>query len=185
MIDVKALNRAELAALVCETLSRAGIDAVLVGGSCVSIYTHEKFVSLDLDFIALGSVSNKMIGKALAVIGFEKKPSGSRYFVHPQTSLYVEFPPSPLMVGDEHIPEDQVGEFTTDQGVIRLLRPTDCVKDRLANYYYHNDEQCYLQAQSVAQLQRVDWDDIQRWHDHEGQGEAFAVFRRGVESVQS
>ena len=68
MIDVKVLNRAELAALVCETLSRAGIDAVLVGGSCVSIYTHEKFVSLDLDFIALGSVSNKMIGKALAEV---------------------------------------------------------------------------------------------------------------------
>ena len=185
MTDVKSLSRAELAALVCETLSRAGIDAVLVGGSCVSIYTNEKFVSLDLDFIALGSVSNRVIGKALANIGFEQKSGGSRYFVHPQTSLYVEFPPSPIMVGDEHIPEDQVGELATEHGVVRLLRPTDCVKDRLANYYYHNDEQCYLQAQSVAQLQRVDWNDLKKWHDAEGQDEAFAKFKCDVESVQS
>ena len=72
------------------------------------------------------------------------------------------------MVGDEHIPEERISEITTGKGVVRLLRPTDCVKDRLANYYYHNDEQCYLQAQSVAQRQKVDWEDLQRWHRSEG-----------------
>lgn len=122
--------------------------------------------------------------KALADIGFEQKSGGSRYFTHAQTSLYIEFPPSPIMVGDEHIPEDQINEFPTEQGVVRLLRPTDCVKDRLANYYYHNDEQCYLQAQSVAQLQKVDWDDLQKWHHREGQDEAFTKFKCGVEGAR-
>jgi len=51
---VSELSRKELAGLVCETLTEAGIDVVLVGGSCVSIYTNEVFASLDLDFVALG-----------------------------------------------------------------------------------------------------------------------------------
>jgi hypothetical protein len=56
----------ELAALICETLRSAGIDAVLTGGSCVSVYTHNAFASLDLDFIALGLHSNREIGVALS-----------------------------------------------------------------------------------------------------------------------
>jgi hypothetical protein len=166
-----------LAGLVCKTLSEAGIDAVLVGGSCVSIYSNEQFVSLDLDFIALGSVSNRKIGAALAEIGFEQKTGSSRYFVHPDTSLYLEFPPSPVMVGDEYVPEDKHEELETAGGTVRLLRPTDCVKDRLANFYYSKDHQCYEQAKLVASMQPVDWSDLERWHKNEGQASGFAKFK--------
>ena len=52
-MDVGGLGRAEMAALVVETLAANNIDVVLVGGSCVCIWTDEKFGSLDLHFIDL------------------------------------------------------------------------------------------------------------------------------------
>lgn len=41
------LGRAELAALIVQTLASHGIDVVLVGGSCVCLWTNERFGSLD------------------------------------------------------------------------------------------------------------------------------------------
>ena len=97
------MDPAEIGALVCETLSAAGISAVLTGGTCVSVWTRNEFASLDLDFIALGLHSNKEIARALEGIGFNRSVGNPRYFEHPDTELSLEFPPGPLMVGDEHI----------------------------------------------------------------------------------
>ena len=47
------LGRAETAALVVETLAAHGIEVVLVGGSCVCLWTNERFGSFDLDFVDL------------------------------------------------------------------------------------------------------------------------------------
>lgn len=176
MKSVANLSRLELAGLVCTTLTDAGIDAVLVGGSCVSIYTNEAFVSLDLDFVVLGIVSNKKISLALDAIGFTPSKSNSRYFEHAETDLVLEFPPSPLMIGDEYIPESNVDDIETEVGVVRLLSPTDCIKDRLANCYYSNDRQCYEQAKMVAHQHGVDWASLKRWHENEGQHEEYEIF---------
>ena len=46
------LPRRRLAARVSRALSAAGIDAVLVGGSVVSIYASERYVTDDLDFVS-------------------------------------------------------------------------------------------------------------------------------------
>lgn len=40
---------------------------VLTGGSCVSVWTHNAYASLDLDFIALG-LSDRQIGEALRIL---------------------------------------------------------------------------------------------------------------------
>lgn len=64
-------------------------------------------------------------------LGFSEK---DRYFVHPDTPLFVEFPSGPLGVGDA--PVEEIAELDTEAGVLRLLTPTDCIKDRLAAYYH-------------------------------------------------
>ena len=64
----------------------------------------------------------------------------------------------------------------------RLLRPTDCIKDRGAGYYYWGDEQNLLQALEVARQHPVDWASLKKWHGGEGQSEEFEKFRQGVES---
>lgn len=166
--------------MVCEALSAAGIKAVLTGGTCVSVWAHNEFASLDLDFIALGLHSNKEIANALQGIGFNRSIKNPRYFEHPDTNLSLEFPPGPLMVGDEHISDQRVGEYATDLGILRLLSPTDCVKDRLAGYYYFRDEQNLRQAMAVAREHPLDWKDLERWHRAEGQVDGFRAFERAV-----
>ena len=179
------MDPAALGALVCETLSQAGISAVLTGGTCVSVWTRNEFASLDLDFVALGLHSNIEIAHAFEAIGFKRGICNPRYFQHPGNDLALEFPPGPLMVGDEHVPDINVDRYATDLGILRLLSPTDCVKDRLAGYYYFSDKQNLLQAVAVAKAHPVDWENLRRWHKAENQIEAFAAFRLAVDEAKS
>ena len=182
MTPIEELTRAELGALVCTTLERAGISAVLTGGSCVSVWTRDVFASLDLDFIALGLHTNREIGAAMETIGFRSRGKNSRYFEHKNCELVLEFPAGPLQVGDEHVPDKNIDSLETNAGILRLLRPTDCVKDRLAGYYHWGDEQNLLQALEVARQHPIDWASLKKWHRGEGQSEEFEVFCQRVES---
>ena len=101
MKSINELTRLELAALIASSLKEQGIDVVLSGGSCVSIYSSERYVSKDLDFIDISLKSNRQIAKAIQSLGFENRPKNSRHFVHPDTELTVEFPSAPLTIGDE------------------------------------------------------------------------------------
>jgi hypothetical protein len=178
-VNISALSRAELAAVIVECLSADGIEVVLVGGSCVCIYTNERFASLDLDFIDMTYARKSQIAKALATIGFQPEGS-SRYFEHPECQWTVEFPSAPLAVGDEILGSDKVAEWETDVGTVKLLSPTDCAKDRLLNAYLYKDEQCYAQAFDLACNHKIIWGDLKRWHAAEGYADEYATFRAEV-----
>jgi hypothetical protein len=176
------MSREELGGLICQTLMNAGIDAILSGGSCVSIWTEELYVSDDLDFILTGLESNRAIRKALGEVGFVPDYPGSRYYVHPEAELSLEFPPGPLAVGNEFIPAARAAQIETDTGVLKLLAPTDCVKDRLAGYYAWGDKQNFEQAVMVAQKHGVHWDNLEKWHIAEGESEKFEAFQKAVQA---
>ncbi|WP_308364353.1 MULTISPECIES: hypothetical protein [unclassified Microbulbifer] len=176
MKPIARLTRLELAALICETLRKQSIDVVLSGGSCVSIYSSEQYVSKDLDFIDISLKSNRQVAKAIQSLGFENWPRNSRHFVHSESDLSVEFPSAPLTVGDEHIPSSAVNNLHTTIGTLRLLTPTDCVKDRLANYYYFRDNQCLEQAVLVAKAQPINLKSLESWHSNEGQEQGYKEF---------
>ena len=182
MTPIGQLSHAELAALVCTTLEEAGISVVLTGGSCVSIWTHDKFVSLDLDFIALGLHTHREISQVLGSIGFTPSGPNSRYFENPECDLVLEFPSGPVAVGDESLSQTDFEKIETAVGTLHLLKPTDCIKDRLAGYYYWGDRQNLLQAVEVAKRQPVDWQSLEKWHEAEGQLEGFSVFKSLVTS---
>ena len=91
----------EVAALVSESLSRAGITAVLSGGGAVQIYSNGLYVSRDLDFVSPAPV--KEIARVVKALGFE--PASGRHFVHPTCPFTLEFPPWPLAVGHALIHE--------------------------------------------------------------------------------
>jgi hypothetical protein len=105
-----------------------------VAPACRSI--HNAFASLDLDFVALGLHSNREIGVARSELGFRGKTQASRYFTHPETDLVIEFPCGPLMVGNQVIEAEHIDKVATRCDVVRLLSPTDSLKDRLAACYY-------------------------------------------------
>jgi hypothetical protein len=158
----------EIAAHVAEHLRQSGINVVLTGGSCVSIYTDNRYQSNDLDFIEVGRSSRKKIAGILSEIGFQER---DRYFTHPDTPFFVEFPAGPLAIGDEPVHKVAQMEFST--GTLRLLSSTDCVKDRLAHYYHWKVRQCLDQAVMVALDSDVDLEEIERWSRHEGMEEEF------------
>lgn len=108
----------ELAALVSQALAEAGITAVLSGGAAVSVYTENKYVSDDLDFVTSERVPR--LAAALGPLGFVRREG--RYFVHPDTPYFVEFPPGPPAVGSTVLTEWD--ELKTEYGSIPILSPT-------------------------------------------------------------
>ena len=171
MKKIAEMSIGELAAFVCSHLQKHGIEVVLTGGGCVEIYSSGKYSSFDLDFIENIPVGGRKLGGVLGKIQFVRK---DRYFEHPDTSYFLEFPVGPLAVGAEKPVEISVLEYET--GELRALSPTDCVKDRLAAYYHWNDRECLEQALLVANSSEVDLTEIERWSLSEGSNERFAHF---------
>ena len=170
------MNLGELAAHVCSHLESRGIRVVLSGGGCVAIYASDRYVSMDLDFIDRLHTTRRQLKQALGEIGFTED---NRYFTHPDTEYFLEFPAGPLAVGNE--PVTVIEELHLESGTLRLLSPTDCVKDRLAAFYHWNDRQCLQQAVWVAQARDVDWNEVKRWSRQEGEMEKFETFRNKFE----
>lgn len=169
MTNIASLSREEIAGLIGQTLSDHGIDAVLTGGSCVAIYTGEKWTSYDLDMVDISYSTKKKIVSALATIGFVPQGSGHRYFEHPDCIYPIEFPTAPLGIGEESpIGEDGINEIQTAHGFFKILSTTNCVKDRLINYLLYQDMQCLEQARYVAQNKPVNLEDIGNWLKGEG-----------------
>lgn len=168
MKPLSDMTRLELAAFIGAEFKRRNINVVLSGGSCVSIYSQEKYVSMDLDFVNAAFTKRPQIVSAMTALGFAEK---NRYFAHPDTAYLIEFPPGPLGIGEE--PVRQIDEITTSTGVVRIISPTDCVKDRLSWYYHGNDTECLEQAVLVAQANDIDMQEVKRWSVAEGMGPRF------------
>lgn len=175
-IDFKSCTEEELWKYVAAHLKSKDIDTVLVGGAVVSIYTDGAYESGDLDLI-LTNYFVKNLPEAMKEIGFQKK---GRHYVHPECfHLFVEFPKGPLEIGDDFhvVPE----EVTFEGKKIKLLSPTDCVKDRLATYIHFKDRVGIEQALLVAKKHPVNFDKVRNWCEKEG---AMAVFEEFTESLK-
>lgn len=158
MISLPELSIGELAAYIAEHLRKKGIETVLVGGACISIYSANEYSSFDLDFIITGSSTRQRVRAALSEINFIEE---NRYFVNPLTPFFVEFPAGPLAIGDE--PPSEISTLRFSTGNLRLLSPTDCVKDRLAAFYHWKDQQSLEQALLIARDHDIDSDEVRRW----------------------
>jgi hypothetical protein len=155
----------EIASLVSQALEAAGIAAVLSGGAAVTIYSDNKYESVDLDFIT--SARNTAIAKALEPLGFFHA-SGRKDLVHPNTEYCVEFPPGPLAFGDSLASESDATVAETPFGPLRIVTPTQSVMDRLAHYVAWKDNQTFDQAAMVASRHEIDWAEVERWVEREG-----------------
>ena len=128
--NFKCCSEEELWRYVAWHLEGAGIHSVLVGGAVVAIYTEGLYRSGDLDMVPDDFQKSK-IPSVMESIGF--MPGKSRHYRNPDCQhLFIEFPPGPVELGNEFsvTPDELLVEGRT----IRLLSPTDCVKDRLAAY---------------------------------------------------
>jgi len=175
MKSIAEMSMEELAAYVCSKLDEKGIDTVLSGGSCVQIYSHGKYTSDDIDLIDRFNGGHSLIKKVMFEMGFREH---NRYFVHDDTSLFIEFPRGPLGVGDA--PVNNIATLEEETGILKLLTPTDCIKDRLAAYYHWDDPQGLEQAVWVAEQNDFDLKSIEAWSENENELKKFKIFKSRV-----
>jgi hypothetical protein len=175
MKSIASMSMEELAAYVCSKLGEEGIETVLSGGSCVQIYSKGKYTSDDIDLIDRFNGGHTLIKKVMLEMGFKEH---NRYFVHDYTEWFIEFPRGPLGVGDA--PVDNIATMEKETGILRLLTPTDCIKDRLAAYYHWDDPQSLEQAIWVAEQNSYDLTSIEEWSKKENMMEKFDDFRQCV-----
>jgi hypothetical protein len=163
MKPIQKMTQPEIGAFVVSHLKKVGIPVVLSGGAVVSIYSRARYVSKDLDLVNIYSSRVGKIKEAMVEIGFVEE---GKYFRHPESEFFIEFPPGPLSVGAEPVQEINEKKYAT--GILSLISPTECVKDRLAAYYHWGDLQSLEQAALVACYQKINLEEVRRWSKKEG-----------------
>jgi hypothetical protein len=175
-IDWKNIGIKQLAALVSVKLRERGIDAILVGGACVSIYTKNRYLSFDLDFVTHATL--KEVATALADVGFRRE--SSRHFIRSGCPFFIEFVAPPAAIGNEPVRDEF--RLKTTMGTVVMLTPTDCVKDRLAAFYHWNDPQALEQALMVAKAREINIREVKRWSEKEGHADKYREFLNRLRS---
>ena len=171
-LDWQKLGIKKLAAIISTFMQKNGIESVLVGGACVSIYSNNKYMSYDIDMITNSPI--KKITPLLEELGF--KNLGGRLFKNPQCKFLIYFPAPPVSIGDE--PVSKFNYLKTRFGTICLLTPTDCIKDRLMAYFFWKDLQSLDQAIMVAKKNKIHYSDLKKWAEKQGEIEKYEVFKK-------
>ena len=159
------------------------MPAVLCGGSAAAVYAPQAYLSYDADFVLENDDSLDNVSRALAGLGFTRE-GRSRIFFHPESSFTVDFPKGPLAVGGEYVRTTSVLE----RGKLRLriVSRTDCIRDRLAHFYFWDDYTALNAAVAVAvgNSSDVDLGLVRDWTEREDPKllEKFAEFERRVQS---
>lgn len=167
----KTITLEELAAIVSSKLQKHNIDCILVGGGCVTIYSQNEYQSYDLDYVTYEDM--KKITHCLSELNFRKK---DRYFIHPDCKFFIEFVAPPVAIGNE--PIEQFEHRKTSLGTIKMLTPTDSVKDRLVSYFHWEDRQSLDQAIAICKETNleIDLEEIKNWSKKEDNLEKYQVF---------
>ena len=87
-IDWQKVGIKKLAAIISAHLHKNGIEVVLVGGACVSLYSDNQYMSYDIDLITESSI--REIIPILEELGF--KNTRGRLFENPQCKFLIDFP---------------------------------------------------------------------------------------------
>ena len=74
-MDDTTLSVAEFAAAVQEALRKAGVEVVLSGGSCVSVWSNNAYRSDDIDLIPVGLATRPNIRRVMIGLGFTEEKS--------------------------------------------------------------------------------------------------------------
>jgi len=172
-IDWEKVEIKELVGIISSHLQKNDIEVVLVGGACVSLYSENQYTSYDIDLITDTPI--RKITPVLKELGF--KNTGSRLFENPKCRFLIDFPAPPVSVGDER-PVAEFNYLNTQFGTICLLTPTDCIKDRLAAYFFWNDNQSFNQAVLVAKTNKISFHEIKKWAERLDELEKYEIFKK-------
>lgn len=170
-MNLNKLSLEELASYVCSELEKRDIKVVLSGGSCMELYTNAMYSSYDIDFVMQYSYSVSQIEKTMLELGFN---IDGKYYLLENSKFFIEILTPPVAVGDEFV--QNFASRDTKIGTLKLLTPTDCVKDRLCGCFLHKDKHCFEHALAVASKNEIDIANLQNWAKNEDKS-----IQKGVE----
>jgi len=182
-VEWKEMSVEEIATLICSYLVKKGMNPVLSGGSCVSIYSNNKYMSHDLDFV-MSEFSLNEIDDVMRELNFSRTKSW-RHYENPDCPFLVEFPPTPLAVGEEYLDMKKVAVLKNQYGKLRILKVIDCIKDRLAAFYHWGDRPSMEQAVMVAENHSVSLEELKKWSEGEGSLDKFDIFVENLKRTKS
>ncbi len=174
----ETVNEEEFWKFVAWHLALNDINSVLVGGAVVSIYSRGAYRSGDIDLVEPLLTKESEIKSIMVSLGFQRI---NRHYVHPRCKhLYIEFVSAPVSIGDDYriIPDEKIVEGKS----LKLLSPSDCIKDRLASYIHFNARECLDQAILVAKNQPFNLDQVRIWCENES-GNAMQAFKEFKERL--
>ena len=177
MNDLKNISLKDLAAHISDYLRKCNIDVILVGGACVSIHSHNRYQSYDLDFVTYAEM--KKVKASLEKIGFQDE---GKYFKHHECPYLIEFVTPPAAVGSETI--DTFDHIDTPLGTIKMLRPEDSIKDRLASYFHWSDRESLNQAIDIYIETNPNLDEIYNWAKKENHLKKYNEFLTKIDLLE-
>ncbi len=173
-MSLRGLSFEEIAFEVCSAFDRVGIVAVLSGGGAASIHAPKAYQTRDLDFVLNLDINEMPSAATLTGLGFVASRTRGTY-EHPEIPYTLEILTGPLGVGDELL-----NSWETRQNgdrILRLIKPIDSVKDRLAAAIHYKDLSSAKQAAEIAKLNNIDLGIIESWCLTEGGANTFAIFK--------
>jgi len=174
--DYSDVSILELAAMISKHLQSCDIQAVLVGGLAVEVYTDNSYLTKDIDLVNVGYDRPRVLSKAMGEIGFRKS---GRVYVNETTPITVEFPSAPLAIGDRLISDTstvQIGEVS-----IPVLKVTDVVMDRLSAFVHWNDNQSLVQAVAICLKHSLAPSGFDEFFEYEASNDHKQLFTKFVE----
>lgn len=142
-------------------LAGEGIATVLVGGAAAAVHSAGAYRSGDIDLLidSYPRPSSDKLDSVMASIGFTRR---GRHHVHPECHhLFVEFIFNALHIGKDYRIEPTTLNVNAQH--IRVLSPTDSIKDRLTSYHYFGARECLDQAILIAKVNVIDWASVESW----------------------
>ena len=165
----KSCSEEELWKFVAFHFAKAGIETILVGGSVVSVYSEGIYKSGDIDMVLNTYSRMNDAEEIMKSIGFQKFSTRCDH-------LFVEFLHPPVMIGDD-AKNIKLEKVEVEKYSIKILSPTDCIKDRLASFIYFKSRECLDQALLVANRQKFNMKDVEAWSKQEGNPLAMKGFK--------
>ncbi len=175
-VDFKKLPLRRAIAKIGDHLSSAGYHPVLIGSACAAIYAGPTVKPKSLDFV-IGEYQIDELDRTMGELGFGRISMNS--YDSASSPYDVVFAPPPLAVGDDVVRE--TCEVKARPGIITLLNPTDCVRQRLSMFYRWGDREAFREAVLVAVRHDIDIELVRRWSEWEWCSDKFAEFLSAVE----
>lgn len=176
---LEGLVISQVAAVISSYMEEQGYEPVLTGKSCAAIHAGTSIHPKTLDFI-VRDFTNDEVAETMAGVGF--LDSGHRTFSNKYCPYEVLLTTHPVVVGDDVVSDVKV--MRTAKGPLKLLTPTDCVRQRLSMFYRWNDREALDDALKVARKHEIDMDLVRRWSDWEWASERYDEFAELLKAAE-